>query len=53
MSAKTRSIIRAIAVIMVALAVVMQLEILIVPSLMAYRFWIAVIAFGLVLFTAR
>ena len=53
MSNKTRSVLKAIAVILVLLAVLMQLQIVIIPSLAFYKFWIVVIAFGLVLITAR
>ncbi len=53
MSAKFRSLIRALAVILVALGVLMELQLLVIPALVAYSFWLVVIAFGLVLFTAR
>ncbi len=53
MSNKTRSILKAIAVILVLLAVLMQLQIVIIPALASYKFWIVVIAFGVVLITSR
>lgn len=53
MSNKTRSIIKAIAVILVLLTVLMQLQIIIIPSIAVYKFWIVVIAFGLVLISSR
>ena len=53
MSNKTRSILKAIAVILVLLAVLMQLQIVIIPSISVYKFWIVVIAFGLVLISSR
>lgn len=53
MSNKTRSILKAIAAILVLLAVLMQLQIVIIPTLAVYKFWIVVIAFGLVLISAR
>ncbi len=53
MSNKTRSILKAIAVILVLFAVLMDLSIVIVPSLTAYKFWIVVIAFGLALISSR
>lgn len=53
MSNKTRSIIKAIAVIFVLLAVLMQLQIVIIPAMAVYKFWIVVIAFGLILITAK
>ncbi|MBL7874717.1 MAG: hypothetical protein JNL53_03585 [Cyclobacteriaceae bacterium] len=49
MSNKTRSILKAIAVILVLLAVLMELKFVIIPVLVAYKFWILVIAFGLLL----
>jgi hypothetical protein len=53
MSNKTRSILKAFAVILVLLAVLMQLSMVIIPALSAYKFWFVVIAFGLVLITSR
>jgi hypothetical protein len=49
MSNKTRSILKAIAVIMVLLAVAMQLGWISIPAIGIYRFWISIIAFGLLL----
>jgi hypothetical protein len=49
MSNKTRSILKAIAVILVLLAVLMELKIVIIPAIAVYKFWIVVIAFGLML----
>jgi len=53
MSNKTRSILKAIAVILVLLAVLMQLQIVIIPTLVPYKFWIVVIAFGLMLVASK
>ena len=53
MSNKTRSILKAVAVILVLLAVLMDLSIVIIPALAYYKFWIVVIAFGLVLISSR
>ncbi len=53
MSNRTRSIIKAIAVILVLLAVLMDLSIVIIPALSVYKFWIVVIAFGLVIISSR
>jgi hypothetical protein len=53
MSNKTRSILKAIAVVFVLLAVLMQLRIVIIPAMVSYTFWIVVIAFGVVLITSK
>jgi hypothetical protein len=53
MSNKTRSILKAIAAILVLLAVLMQLQIVIIPAISVYKFWIVVIAFGLVLISSK
>jgi hypothetical protein len=53
MSNKTRSILKAIAVILVLLAVLMQLQIVIVPAVSVYKFWIVVVAFGLLLISSK
>lgn len=49
MSNKTRSILKAIAVLLVLLAVLMELKIMIIPAIVVYKFWLVVIAFGLLL----
>ena len=49
MSNKTRSVLKGIAVIIVLLAVLMQLQIVIIPFLVPYKFWMVVIGFGLLL----
>jgi len=53
MSNKTRSIIKAIAVVLVLLTVMMTLGWVSIPALNAYKFWIVVIAFGLVLISSK
>ncbi|MBL0742853.1 hypothetical protein [Chryseolinea lacunae] len=53
MSNRTRSILKAIAVILVLLMVVMQLQWVIVPAIVAYKFWIVVVAFGLLLISSK
>lgn len=53
MSNRTRSIFKAVAVILVLLAVAMQLQWIIVPAITIYKFWIIVIAFGLLLISSR
>jgi hypothetical protein len=53
MSNRTRSILKAIAVILVLLAVLMQLQIIIIPAVSIYKFWIVVIAFGLLLISTK
>ncbi|HEY3403614.1 MAG TPA: hypothetical protein VGK59_09525 [Ohtaekwangia sp.] len=53
MSNKTRSILKAIAVILVLLAVLMHLNWVVIPSVVIYRFWIVIIAFGLLLISSK
>ncbi|HRG08100.1 MAG TPA: hypothetical protein PLJ08_05945 [Cyclobacteriaceae bacterium] len=53
MSNKTRSILRAIAVLLVLLAVLMQLQIIIIPAIAVYKFWIVVIAFAVMLISTK
>jgi len=53
MNNKVRSIIRASAVILVLLCIVMELHWVIIPSVTAYRFWIVVVAFGAILLTSK
>jgi membrane protein YdbS with pleckstrin-like domain len=51
MSNKTRSLLKAIAVIVVLLCVLMQLGI--IPTFIVYQFWIVVIAFGVLLIASK
>jgi hypothetical protein len=53
MSNKTRAILKGIAVVLVLLAVLMQLQIVIIPAISIYRFWIVVISFGLLLISSK
>jgi hypothetical protein len=53
MSNKTRSILKAIAAILVLLAVAMQLQWVIIPAIVPYKFWMVVIAFGVVLIASK
>lgn len=53
MSNKTRSIIKGIAVVLVLLAVLMHLQIIIIPAISIYRFWIVVLSFGLLLISSK
>ena len=53
MSNRTRSIIKAIAVVVVLLCVAMQLHWVIIPAINVYRFWMVVIAFGLLLISSK
>jgi hypothetical protein len=53
MSNRTRSILKAVAVVLVLLAVVMQLQWVIIPSISIYKFWLVVIAFGLLLISSK
>lgn len=53
MSNRTRSILKAVAVVIVLLAVVMQLQWVIIPSISVYKFWLVVIAFGLLLISTK
>ncbi|HMG88512.1 MAG TPA: hypothetical protein VK589_00580 [Chryseolinea sp.] len=53
MSNRTRSIVKAVAVVLVLLAVIMQLQWVIIPSLSVYKFWLVVIAFGLLLISTK
>ncbi len=53
MSNKTRSTIKGVAVLLVLLAVLMQLGIISIAGLQAYRFWMVVMGFGLVVMVSR
>jgi hypothetical protein len=53
MSNKTRSILKAIAVILVLLCVMMHIGWVAIPSISVYKFWIMVVAFGLLLISSK
>jgi len=49
MNNKIRSILKVAAVLLVLLAVLMELNIVMIPALAGIKFWMVVIAFGLML----
>lgn len=53
MSNKTRSILRAIAVVIVLLAVLMDLHVVMIPAISVYRFWMVVVGFGIMLISSK
>ncbi len=53
MSNKTRSILKAIAVVIVLMAVLMDLGIVMIPAISIYKFWMVVVAFGVMLITSK
>lgn len=53
MSRKTVSTLRIIALLLVLVAVLMQLQIIIVPAISVYKFWMVIVAFSMVLLTGR
>jgi hypothetical protein len=53
MSNKTRSVLKALAVLIVLLCVAMQLQWIIIPAVATYKFWLVVIAFGVLLIAAK
>jgi hypothetical protein len=53
MNNKIRSVLKGIAVLLVLLAVMMHIQWVVIPALTAYKFWMVVIAFGVVLITSR
>ena len=53
MSNKTRSILKGAAVVLVILAVCMELGWIIIPVISVYKFWIVLLAFGLLLLSSK
>jgi hypothetical protein len=53
MSAKFRSLIKVLAVILVAIAVLLQLQLITISGLEVYNFWLVIIAFGLLMISSR
>lgn len=53
MSNKTRAFLKILAICLVILAVLMHLEIVIIPTLSSMRFWMVVIGFSLVVISSR
>lgn len=53
MNNKMRSVLRVVAVLLVLLAVLMQLEIVIIPALVSIKFWMVVIAFCLMVVSSK
>lgn len=53
MSNKTRSILKVAAVLLVLLCIAMHLQWIIIPAISVYKFWLVVIAFGMLLVAAK
>lgn len=53
MSNRTRSVLKVMAVILVLLAVLMRLDVVMIPAINAYQFWFVVIGFGLLLIASK
>jgi hypothetical protein len=53
MNNKVRSMLRVVAVLLVLLAVLMQLDIVWIKQLSEMKFWMVVVAFGLMLITSK
>jgi hypothetical protein len=53
MTPKTRSLIKGIAVLIVLLAVLMEMQFVQIPTLSPYKLWLVVIAFAMILFTTK
>lgn len=53
MNNKMRSLLRIVAVLLVLLAVLMELNVVMIPALAGIRFWLVVISFGLMLISSR
>jgi hypothetical protein len=53
MSNKTRSILKAVAVVFVIISVAIRLGWISIPAINPYSFWMVVIAFGVILITSK
>jgi len=53
MSRKSRNLIKLVAIIIILVLVFMELDIIAIPALAAYQFWLSVVAFGMVLVASR
>lgn len=52
MNNKMRSVLKVVAVLLVLLAVLMELNVVMIPALAGIKFWMVVIAFGIMLITS-
>ncbi|WKV10776.1 hypothetical protein [Marivirga harenae] len=53
MSRKSRNLIKLVAIIIVLVLVFMELDIIAIPALNPYQFWLSIVAFGMVLISSR
>ncbi|WKK81700.1 hypothetical protein [Marivirga arenosa] len=53
MSRKSRNLMKLIAIIVILVLVFMELNIIAIPALAPYKFWLSVVAFGMVLIASR
>ncbi len=52
MNNKMRSLLKVVAMLLVLLAVLMELNVVFIPALAGIKFWMVVVAFGLMLITS-
>ncbi|HTJ52744.1 MAG TPA: hypothetical protein VL443_24980 [Cyclobacteriaceae bacterium] len=53
MSNKTRNILKAVAVILVLLTLLMHFSVIIIPAISVYKYWIVVASFVLLLVSSK
>lgn len=53
MNQKIRSTIKLVAILIVALMVAMELNIIIIPAIAVYKFWLMVISFSMLLIGSK
>ncbi|HEY9044345.1 MAG TPA: hypothetical protein VIN08_00530 [Ohtaekwangia sp.] len=53
MSNKTRNILKITAIILVVITLLMQFHLIVIPAIVGYKYWIAVVAFGLLLIASK
>ncbi|MGM0580800.1 MAG: hypothetical protein ACQETL_08970 [Bacteroidota bacterium] len=53
MSRKTRNLLKLVAIVLVMVLVFMELNIIAIPALDPYQFWLSIVAFGIVLITSK
>lgn len=53
MSRRNRSLLKGVAILLVLVAVLMKMDVIIIPALSDYIFWIVVIGFAISLITSR
>lgn len=53
MNRKTKNLLRLVAIVLVGICTLMKLDLVVIPALQEYVFWLMLISFGIVLLVSK